>query len=105
MDEQWVMVLLYLVALSGTVQQCLCFSSDQLQKQDNVTDQIGSSVILPVSGNVYPKGYLFVVLLLIIMCVCVCDKRTWVYMMNYYGFLQDFQLTFLKCSWVNLKLY
>lgn len=63
------MVLLYIVALSTTVQQCFSFSNDQLQKMENVTDQIGTSIILPLVGNVYPKGSVFIVLLLIIICV------------------------------------
>ena len=74
MIEQRVMVLLYLVALSETFQQCFSFSNDQLVKPENVAYHKGSSIILPVSGNVYPKGYLFIVLLLISVCV-VC--RDW----------------------------
>ncbi|XP_017231015.1 aspartic proteinase Asp1 isoform X2 [Daucus carota subsp. sativus] len=57
MIEQRVMVLLYLVALSETFQQCFSFSNDQLVKPENVAYHKGSSIILPVSGNVYPKGY------------------------------------------------
>lgn len=63
------MVLLYIVALSATVQQCFSFANGQLQKMENVTDQIGTSIILPVVGNVSPKGSVFIVLLLIIICV------------------------------------
>ncbi|KAK1371149.1 Aspartic proteinase Asp1 [Heracleum sosnowskyi] len=43
MDEQRVRVILYLVAFFATLQIC--------------SSQRGSSVVLPVSGNVYPKGY------------------------------------------------
>ncbi|KAL8110281.1 hypothetical protein AgCh_026124 [Apium graveolens] len=58
MHLQRVVVLLYLVVRA---QQCFP-SSDQLQKQMNVNSQTGSSVILPVSGNVYPKGYYYATL-------------------------------------------
>lgn len=72
MHVQRVVVLLSLVA---TAQQCFC-PADQLQKQKNVINsQTGSSLILPVSGNVYPKGYSFRECKLAHnQCVCVNEE-------------------------------
>lgn len=50
----WEIYMMYFVILSATIQECLC---DYNHLQKNVTNQLGSSVILPVTGNVYPKGY------------------------------------------------
>ncbi|KAK1347226.1 Aspartic proteinase Asp1 [Heracleum sosnowskyi] len=50
----WKIVLMYFVVISATIQECFC---DYNQGHKNVTNQLGSSVILPLTGNVYPKGY------------------------------------------------
>lgn len=53
--------ILYLLVLFATIQQGFsAFSphhNSKKQKKSETTSQFGSSVIFPVTGNVYPKGY------------------------------------------------
>lgn len=53
--------ILYLLVLFATIQQGFsAFSphhNSKKQKKSETTNQFGSSVIFPVTGNVYPKGY------------------------------------------------